>query len=517
MTKLNPIPTYLKTGLLLLLYCISFSGWAYANNLSISDIALESPDADNETMKVKFDVSWDNSWRNMLNYDAAWVFVKYSTDSGTSWSHATIATAGTNPTGFSAGTGTSVVILVPSDKKGCFVQRANQGQGSLSVNDIRIVWAWGEDGLELGSSAMIKVIGVEMVYIPSGSFYVGDGNGSSESSYSFHRNGYNDTAVEISASSKLITCDINANDDIDTSPVSVDGDGGVTGNQNFPTGYRAFYAMKYEISENQWVDFFNTLTNSEKTNRDISSVSGKAADSVVNRNTFSWVSGDAATSNSDRACAYLSWMDLCAYADWAALRPMTELEFEKTARGTNSPVIGEYAWGNTAISPATTISGTEDGTETITDQNANCCYDDTTFIGGGGGKGPLRCGIFAGTSTSRAGAGAGFYGVMELSGNTMERTVTLGNSYGRAFSGTNGDGVLSSASSYEGNATNTDWPGIDDITERGVTGSDGSGLKGGSWNTVTAGLIAVSDRTYSSLSDSSRSSSYGGRCARTAP
>ena len=46
----------------------------------------------------------------------------------------------------------------------------------------------------------------------------------------------------------------------------------------------------------------------------------------------------------------LSWPDLCAYADWAALRPMTELEYEKACRGPNNPVLGEYAWGNTSIS-----------------------------------------------------------------------------------------------------------------------------------------------------------------------
>ena len=45
----------------------------------------------------------------------------------------------------------------------------------------------------------------------------------------------------------------------------------------------------------------------------------------------------------------LSWADLAAYLDWAALRPMTELEFEKVCRGTMPRVAGEYPWGDTTI------------------------------------------------------------------------------------------------------------------------------------------------------------------------
>ena len=37
------------------------------------------------------------------------------------------------------------------------------------------------------------------------------------------------------------------------------------------------------------------------------------------------------------------------YADWAAMRPMTELEFEKACRGTASEVANEYVWGSTSI------------------------------------------------------------------------------------------------------------------------------------------------------------------------
>ena len=38
------------------------------------------------------------------------------------------------------------------------------------------------------------------------------------------------------------------------------------------------------------------------------------------------------TDGQDRACNFLNWNDLAAYLQWAALRPMTELEFEKICR-----------------------------------------------------------------------------------------------------------------------------------------------------------------------------------------
>ena len=48
----------------------------------------------------------------------------------------------------------------------------------------------------------------------------------------------------------------------------------------------------------------------------------------------------------DRPCNYLSWDDAMAYADWAALRPMTELEFTKACRGDKEPAFHERPWGN---------------------------------------------------------------------------------------------------------------------------------------------------------------------------
>ena len=117
---------------------------------------------------------------------------------------------------------------------------------------------------------------------------------------------------------------------------------------------------------------------------------------------------------------------------------------------------------------------------------------------------------------------------MEISGNLAEMVVTIGRSQGRAFRGTHGDGELSNASGYEGNATNDDWPGIDSIdTARGVTGTVGSGYRGGDFQSPTIRHFYVSTRSdaardpdslgVSQRYDGSLGIYGGGRLGRTAP
>ena len=182
---------------------------------------------------------------------------------------------------------------------------------------------------------------------------------------------------------------------------------------------------------------------------------------------------------------------------------MTELEFEKACRGTLAPVANEYAWGNTSITAATTISDTENGTETITNSGANCCYSAQTFTGGDGGQGPLRCGIFAESATTREQAGASYYGIMELSGNLGEHSVTVGNGTGRGFTGVHGNGSLDS----NGDANVSNWPGTDAI---------GSGFRGGGWDD-DASYVRVSDRNYAGDTYASRYYFNGFRCVRSLP
>ena len=120
--------------------------------------------------------------------------------------------------------------------------------------------------------------------------------------------------------------------------------------------------------------------------------------------------------------------------------------------------------------------------------------------------------MFATASSTRAVAGASYYGVMELSGNLWERPVTVGNATGRAFDGANGDGALAT----NGNANGTSlqyWPGY---SAGEITGATGSGFRGGAWY-GDATLARVSDRNLADNATTNRFVDVGARCARTSP
>ena len=492
----------------ILAYCLMifvFCPLVYANNLSLSNVSITNQSTANSRCNVQFDVSWENSFKDATNYDAVWTFIKYSTDSGTTWKHATLKATTTNPLndglGWSYGSNSDVAIVVPIDKKGGFIQRTANATGTYSSTGVKFVWDWGSDKLSnsdttsisSGTSAGVKVFGMEMVYIPQGTFRVGSGGSGTSEFYAYPTT----TSTYQIASEGAITVGTGTGNLYYASSAS---GGDQTGPipAGFPKGYNAFYIMKYEISQDQYANFLNVLTSTQASTR-YPNQNGNY------RHTISGTYPSYSASRPDRACNYLSWADLSAYADWAALRPFTELEFEKACRGTVTPVANEYAWGSTNITRAATISGTETGTETITTSGANCCYyaNGTNFSGGDGGQGPLRCGIFATSASTREQAGASYYGVMELSGNVWERPVTIGNTTGRNFDGQNGDGVLDPT----GIANVTNWPGTD---------ATGAGFRGGLWLDV-ATYVRVSDRSYAAGTYGDRAYNYGGRCARIAP
>ncbi len=197
-------------------------------------------------------------------------------------------------------------------------------------------------------------------------------------------------------------------------------------------------------------------------------------------------------------------MDLAAYLDWSGLRPMTELEFEKSARGDGYPLAYDYAWGDNSIASADDITdgGTRD--ESCQTNGANAVYDNIFTV-----QGPMRQGVFATNNSDRLKSGASFYGIMELSGNVVERTVTVGSEAGREFTGLHGNGTIG----IDGNATQIYWPGA---VNGVVTGADGIGFRGGDW--FTGGFnLNISDRTDAVTVSPIRSFNYGGRGVRTAP
>ncbi len=504
----------MKKFFLFLFFLISTP--AFANNLVISNVTIEDRNASANTMVVQFNISWDHSWRKPDGrHDAAWVFVKLYQNSTAPWLHGKLYTAGTNPSGTSPGTNSDFKIVVPSDKIGAFISRTATGSGTFASQKVRLVVDYGTSGLADTDTVTTKVFGVEMAYIPEGPFYIGDGNGSQESLKSLHENGVDNTSVQVTTSAKSITADSNSCDDIDTSPVSVDGDGGITGNASWPTGYRAFYAMKYELSQGQYRDFLNSLTRTQQGHRVESVISANTipnyyvmygAPSVAARQSIRAPASGNGTTNpvvfgcdlndngtfdeqddgSNTAMNLINWMDMCAYADWAGLRHMTELEYEKACRGPQSAVYGEYAWGTTTTTAVSGIINSGRGSEAASNSGEGLAnYSD-----------PLRVGFAATNATNRLSAAASYYGLMDMSGNLFEAIVPLSNSSSRSFTGTHGDGTLATMAGCEGNATNNDWIGIDVTTACGITGDGSSGThkadyRGGDFN---SGSYAVSFR-----------------------
>ena len=110
-------------------------------------------------------------------------------------------------------------------------------------------------------------------------------------------------------------------------------------------------------------------------------------------------------------------------------------------------------------------------------------------------------GIFATGVSDRIESGATYYGIMEMSGNLMERVVTVGNNTGRAFTGIQGDGELDNT----GNANATAWPGTNAI---------GTGFRGGGYNSVNL-YLRTSDRSHAAYPMNARPIDGGGRGVRT--
>jgi len=230
---------------------------AAANNLTISNVKLGARDSGADTVQVEFDIGWDNSWRNDTNYDAVWVFVKIEKVSTGVWSHGPLENFGSNPVDTSPGSNSDLEIIVPPDKVGAFIQRksGNTGAGSISSTGVKLTVDYGTPGLADTDQIVVRVFGVEMVYVPEGDFYIGDGNGSSESASAFHTILYNNTVAQVtSALLGDVVVDANVGDDsqLESGGVGIDGDGGLDtdndgdiDNAGFPTGYQYFYLMKY--------------------------------------------------------------------------------------------------------------------------------------------------------------------------------------------------------------------------------------------------------------------------------
>ncbi|MCB0429427.1 MAG: SUMF1/EgtB/PvdO family nonheme iron enzyme [Flavobacteriales bacterium] len=501
---------------------------ASANNIDVTNLGLSDQNTSSDYTMVSFDISWDNSWRTGSapnNWDAAWVFVKYREQGSTTWYHATLNTSGhTAPSGST--------IDTPSDGKGVFIYRSSNGTGTFSLTGVELQWDYGTDGLADDAMVEVRVYAIEMVYVPQGAFALGSGGTENGAFYK-----YPTTTDTYSVASEGAITVGTASGNLYYPSTAYSGDQSGPIPAAFPKGYAAFYCMKYEVSQEQYVAFLNTLTRTQQNTRTQTNVSGTSitdvyvmgpspSTTVQYRNgircdatlpasptpiTFYCDyngngTGDESDDGQNITCNFLSSNDLKAYLDWSGLRPFTELEFEKACRGTASPVANERAWGTTSYaSSAYTLSNAGSANEGIATNYSTTAGNVTFSSTNGSIVGPLRQGIFAanGSNTGRVTSGATYYGIMEMSGNVWEKAVTVGEATGRAYTGAQGDGTLNAS----GDADVTNWPATDCV---------GMGFRGGDRVNGSSSL-RVSDRGVAVYSATYRDTHVGGRGVRTAP
>lgn len=411
-----------------------------ANNLSISNVSRQGDE-------ISFFVYWENSWSAAPYNDAVWVFIKQSPNNSPSWNHVNISTA--NATG--AGNASAA-----SDGVGIFVTRSTAGNGTIGTTVTATM-----TGL-LGVYQDIKVMGVEMVRIPQGTFYAGDGiTGIARGDdLSEPVNITNELAKTCGGSTSNIQYHGSACDDIPA---------------EFPKGYNSIYSMKYTVTQQQYVDFLNCIPRAAQEARVETNITGATVtnDFVMSNTTVPTGRNgircdeniglgnitfycDATISNGpnedndgqQRGCNYLSVSDLLAYLDWAGLRPMSFLEYEKIARGNLFPVAQEYSWGSNAWTSNFGLTVLNSGTSSEKWSVSGVSKGISTL-----GGDVIRVGANALSSgASRELSNGTYYGVIDLGNNPGD--FYIGKDYVDDFSDDLGDGNISTL----GQANNVDWP-----------------------------------------------------------
>ena len=460
---------------------------SYGNNIRVKKLSLSDTIRTTKDIKIKFDLSWENSWRDDVNWDAAWIIVKVKRANG-SWKHVKLQATGNSIDGNSQ----NAKIVVSDDKMGAFIYRSGNGSGNIDLSGIKLAWNYGVDSVANIDSAEIRLFATEMVYVPRGSFAFGDSytpsatnmmmsyssdrivpsifkNFISADTVKFGRNTPMFTIISDRTTPKLTVAATNVGPMNTGDQVIIDGiyiNGlkgiGVTDSEpykytSFPVGYKAIYVMKYEVSQGQYTDFLNTTKIYTSGTHlppgpSLLPVPMSPSQPLV-RFSIEKQGENYIVSRPDRAMDYVNGTQLFAFANWSSLRPMTELEFEKAARGPLAPTYNDRANGpqeghvmpgdnsNNVMTTVLKLNGPENGSE------APVISDSTKYLsnimnieGGDGGSGAYRVGIFATDKSSRKSSGASYYGIMGLTDNAGEFVVSLSSEVSRSFRDVNGLG-----------------------------------------------------------------------------
>jgi formylglycine-generating enzyme required for sulfatase activity len=473
-------------------------------------------------------LSWDNSWNlnSPPNHDAAWIFMKYRPLGQHGFRHANLHPvehivmgsdgAGTGSTRHNVLYGESPRLNDSPVNTGVFLSRSEISVGSNVFENVRLHWDISGTGIDEHTILSVRVYAIEMVFIPLGTF---------ASTHTVLETGQISTvtgtapggvarAVHAAAIGAGIAA--NAHYPLGTQPfyimkheVSqhawVDFLNSLTleqqltlsfMNPNAPNNTRfgsmfngsPFTTAPFNIIGRRYVNIAGTgmaqtpldLRHSRMNIRIRQQAVGNspavfglnASQDEVGPNATPPGGWNHETQGGNLPMFGLAWTDVMAYLDWAALRPLTELEYEKAARGPLQVVNLEYAWGTTTFVANQSFDDRNQPTETSGTPNANVAllevnnanrtigHDGNTFA-----RWPIRVGAFARETTTRIQAGASFWGVLNLSDNVAESYVRFDIADGWNFRGTHGDGNLTG----EGLADVPCWPGVISSTTRAAT------------------------------------------------
>jgi hypothetical protein len=261
------------------------------------------------TATLTFDVTWKDSWRHEGNHDAMWVFFKYRPKGADDWRHVRLAADRTlNPTGYGQAEGTRVDLIVPDGDDGylgMLVRRAEYGLGTVEAQGVTARWDLrSARGVPPDHDVALLAFGIEMAFIPEGSYLLGDGGTQTFHFYQYTDGSQHHKPYRVAAAGAIQTgrqpgrlwARGNEPEDGGQIPAA------------YPTGYGAFYAAKRHAMS-LYPAFAARLSEDEK--------------QTFNRWQSNQYSG--------------SWPDGAAFAAWAALRPLSELEYEKLTRGPTEP------------------------------------------------------------------------------------------------------------------------------------------------------------------------------------
>lgn len=245
---------------------------------------------------VHFSIGWENSWRGQVDagtaandvsegWDAAWLFVKYRVGGG-AWQHASLNESGhIHP----AGTSLQPGLLNPAAAHrggenpiaGFFIYRDGSGFGDFLAEGVKLSLNYSENGLRHDTPFEIRLFAVEMEYIP--------GLGSAD-------------------------------------------------------GVLPFYMMKHEITQQQFVDFLNTLPLEEQKRHTTASPFAPEGSSAIytddqnchdiqvlfpayamDSRTFP---AEYMTSEPGETCTFISRESAMAFLSWSGQRALSEKELE---------------------------------------------------------------------------------------------------------------------------------------------------------------------------------------------